>query len=856
MTEVNNVGEKVVETEHAKSFRQECTENVNMAEEDYRQWENEKEKMAAVLLDYNKMLKKIEEKELKICRSPLSRAVWDSNLGLVQNLVNQQGIDINQADGDDQTPLGIAISKATGHNFDIVRLLVESGANVNKKSKATPPICAACNKTGNMELIQYMVEHGADTKGALLAAAQVGDIMVVQYLMGLGGLDINNDGNIDHKNSPLYYAAFGGYFEVVRFFVEQGASLKGALHAACSSHRFQPGRGDALAMISYLLEQGMDIDGFHYQMHNIYCTPLHSAILDYYVGDDCLIVIKYLILRGADKHKLSPKTGATLVHAAVSQTGYQSLVPILEYLHEQGLDLNKVDNNQTSPLQHAIKHCNGEEKYLLMTVRFLVEHGADVNHPKPNPFANPYLLNNPCDSPPLIQACIEHYSDVCRFLVEHGADVNQIDEYGRTPLDAVCSRGFLDICQVLVERGAETDRINDQVHYSRRSPWTSLKLAASGGHLEIVEFLVKSGVDVERDGSRYYSDGSHEHSTTALYDAASSGYLSVVRFLFENCSADVEKMDTDGNTAVFAAASKGHLDVLKYLLEVAGARQQVNRYGCTLLNAACRGKNAESEHLALGVVQYLCEKGFDRFQQTDDRGQDPLFHASHAGRTEIVQYLLEVAKAKIDLDRVNDQGRTALHAAAVRHDKVSIVQCLVEHGAKVDMTDHEGVTALCLAASSGNVGAVEYLIDHGAELNKTANDGNTPLHVAARNANVWSRSFTEVVSMLLAYGASLKARNNEDLLPIDVAANDEIRRLIDEEFIRRRDHGYKRGVIPHPTAAEEEEQESKRPRLEVEGDNSSSSSSSGQANASSTQEEKEKMEEDEDSEPSDEGEDW
>ena len=419
----------------------------------------------------------------------------------------------------------------------------------------------------------------------------------------------------------------------------------------------------------------------------------------------------------------------------------------------------------------------------------------------------------------------------------------------------MCREGYSDICQFLVERGAEIDRINDQEHYSRRSPWTPLKLAASGGHLEIVEFLVKSGVDVERDGSRYYPWGlTYEHSTTALYEAASNGHLSVVRFLFENCRANVEKTDTDGNTAVFAAASKGRLDVLKYLLEVAGARQQVNRYGCTLLNAACRGAYDESEYL--GVVQYLCEKGFDRFQQTDDRGQDPLFNASNAGRTEIVQYLLEVAKAEIDLDRVNDQGRTALHAAVVRHDKVSIVQCLVEHGAKVDMTDHEGVTALCLAASSGSVGAVEYLIDHGAELNKTANDGDTPLHVAARNANVWSSSFTEVVSMLLAYGASLKARNNEDLLPIDVAANDEIRRLIDEEFIRRRDHGYKRGVIPHPTAAEEEEQESKRPRLEVEGDNSSSSSSSGQANASSTQEEKEKMEEDEDSEPSDEGEDW
>ena len=433
-----------------------------------------------------------------------------------------------------------------------------------------------------------------------------------------------------------------------------------------------------------------------------------------------------------------------------------------------------------------------------------------------------------------------------------------------TPLDSACIGGHLDICQFLVEHGAEKDPMKYHYRIFYRSPsQTPLKLAAYNGHLDIVKFLVRSGVDVERDGSRYDGWGNaYGHSTTALYEAASRGHLPVVRFLFETCGADVEKRDTQGDTAVFAAASKGHLDVLKYLLEVAKAQQQTDQHGCTLLNAACRGTGSSDGSNNLGVVQYLFENGRHQ-HQADERGQTPLFSACSAGHTEIVQYLLKDAEVVIGLDRVNNRGRTALHAAVEQdynNDNIVIVQCLVEHGTQIDRADNGGITALWLAVSNVNLGIAEYLIDHGAEVNNAANDGSTPLHIVAAQGHQLSRHHLPMISMLLAFGASLKARNNEGLLPIDVAANDKIRQLINEEFTRRRDHGYKRAVIPHPTDAEQEEQEeqeSKRRRLEGKGDSGSSgndngnSSSSGQASASSTQEEKETLEEDEESEPSD-----
>jgi len=55
-----------------------------------------------------------------------------------------------------------------------------------------------------------------------------------------------------------------------------------------------------------------------------------------------------------------------------------------------------------------------------------------------------------------------------------------------------------------------------------------------------------------------------------------------------------------------------------------------------------------------------------------------------------------------------------------------------------------------------------------------------------------------MVSTLMACNASLTIKNKKGELPIDVAANDEIRQLINDEMVARFDHGLKRAVIPPP----------------------------------------------------------
>ena len=100
----------------------------------------------------------------------------------------------------------------------------------------------------------------------------------------------------------------------------------------------------------------------------------------------------------------------------------------------------------------------------------------------------------------------------------------------------------------------------------------------------------------------------------------------------------------------------------------------------------------------------------------------------------------------------------------------------------------------------GHPKIVVALVEAGIDVNQCrASDGNTLLHVASQQGDA------EMVSTLMACNASLTIKNNEGQLPIDVAANDEIRQLINDEMVARFDHGLKRAVIPPPPPAVDSE---------------------------------------------------
>jgi ankyrin repeat protein len=86
---------------------------------------------------------------------------------------------------------------------------------------------------------------------------------------------------------------------------------------------------------------------------------------------------------------------------------------------------------------------------------------------------------------------------------------------------------------------------------------TWLHVATAHGHLEIVQYLINAGIDVNAQGGTF--------STNALERAATKGYVDIAKYLI-NHNVELDISEPDRNP-LFAAIYSGHFEIVKLLVE-------------------------------------------------------------------------------------------------------------------------------------------------------------------------------------------------------------------------------------------------------------------------------------------------
>jgi ankyrin repeat protein len=149
---------------------------------------------------------------------------------------------------------------------------------------------------------------------------------------------------------------------------------------------------------------------------------------------------------------------------------------------------------------------------------------------------------------------------------------------------------------------------------------------------------------------------------------------------------DIDVPDEKGMTALNLAAHAGDVRIINMLLSSGADPDLPSRDGDAPLMSAL---NEKKPNAALALL----EGGAKPNTHSNDYIY-PIHLAAFAGDLDVVQALV-AAKADLDV-LIRANGRTALHWA-VEKEMTSVVDCLAKAGARTDIVDKAGKTALDLA---------------------------------------------------------------------------------------------------------------------------------------------------------------
>lgn len=303
--------------------------------------------------------------------------------------------------------------------------------------------------------------------------------------------------------------------------------------------------------------------------------------------------------------------------------------------------------------------------------------------------------------------------DLLRGLLRAGADARFCDDEGLNALHMAAFSGCVESCRLLVAQGVDVNLL--------RKSYTPLHSAAFGNAPDAARYLLGRGAKVEFWKLGLVGD---DKSGTALHSAVKANSADVLQILTEACE-DVNCVEPGGCAALHLAADLGHTACLKVLLDATDADADVRtrEKRATALHLACDGGYTE-------CVGALLARGADPSLR-NTRGQTPLHLAARAQSIESVEMLL--ATGKVDVDAMDDDSRTPLHAALGKDlHAFDMVELLIGYGADVNREDKYGYTPLHVAALNEMSQCVETLLFHGADVTTKTKGGASALNIVVR----------------------------------------------------------------------------------------------------------------------------
>jgi ankyrin repeat protein len=416
---------------------------------------------------------------------------------------------------------GAALIWAASHNDKgMVDLLLGAGANPKAVNEFGATALYAAAEFADPAVTKNLLAAGADPNVALMsgetplmAAARRGNTATVQALLEAGA-----DPNAKEKNggqTALMWGTAGGFSAVTSELVRGKADVNARSKSGSTALMFAA-RGD-LASIRTLLDAGAD--------PNLEIPDWKGTALTIASTMGQPEIVEALLNKGADiNHR--DENSFTALHAAVRDSDYGEerdqrarAVATVKVLLAHGADPN-ARIHQEKPTVRALDEVEFEgatpialaaEVNNIDAIKLLVDAGGNPNIATEHG-TTPLMLASGAATDVQRARSIEERSMAlitAKYLVDHGADVNAAGQFGWTALHSATYQGITDLMEFLVSKGANINAM-DGFRQTPLSISLSVLTKEAGAHRlqiprryrpDVAELLIKLGATpLEKSG--------------------------------------------------------------------------------------------------------------------------------------------------------------------------------------------------------------------------------------------------------------------------------------------------------------------------------------------------------------------
>ncbi|KAK6506061.1 hypothetical protein TWF506_010985 [Arthrobotrys conoides] len=605
-------------------------------------------------------------------------------------LAGRQGVDSDQCALQQVTGLHLAAYFGAANIADF--LLSDGGLDVQDSHQQTPILLAS--RYGNEDVVKLLLERGADVESGdkfgwnpLLWAAKNGHEAIVEQILESGA-------QVDSKDiygmTPLHWAAWEGHEAVASLLLERGADMemktaKGGTPLAIAIE------SSSEAIVRLLTGKGVDTN-YEYTPNDFHAPLILS--MDFERGhpgqrrNQTFLQhhrLRWEILAEETIRYFSPSAEGAEIEMEQTRAGWRPKIrsnaeTSVEIPQNARQGITDFWRRQT-PLSRAAKRGLGS------IAEVLLKNGAG------------FSPEDDLDQLSLCEAVKNGHDMVFKALLEYGAQVDEKDDSGRTPLYLAATYGREMMAKLLLNKGANVD-------LPKTEGLPPVCSAVLHDNLELVRLLLDNGARVD------YKDPDKQIGPLAV--ATLNKNRRVVELLLEG-GAGIESKDKEGNTVLSWAAVLGRTDIAKALLDRGADVSSKNTRGERPLNLAARMGHEDLAKLLLKNGAYIDTR--------DNNGRTPLFYAALKGCTGLLKTFL--ADERVEVDSKNYYNVTPLSVAARFGWKEAVMILLSTTGVDLEAKDVFGRTPLWWAKREGHHDIAELLIESAKRMGLTLSDINS-----------------------------------------------------------------------------------------------------------------------------------